>query len=96
MTKHLTYIKIIVLVVSSLGYERVHLSLYTVADTPFHTQEDNIYVRRIRVATSLATQVALRHPGHSYQGWGFEICYNGHKCCKHWFVDTHTCRKLLD
>ena len=27
---------------SSLGYERVYLPLYKVADTPFHIQEDNM------------------------------------------------------
>ena len=27
-----------------LGYERVYLPLYRVADTPFHIQEDDIYI----------------------------------------------------
>ena len=29
----------------SLEFERVYLSLHEVADTPFHIQEDDIYIR---------------------------------------------------
>ena len=35
------------------GYERVYLTLYKVADTPFHIQGDDIYPGRILTATIL-------------------------------------------
>ena len=39
------YDVIIINTIRPLGYERVYLPLYKVADTPFHIQGDDIYVQ---------------------------------------------------
>ena len=43
-----------------LGYERVYLPLYKVADTPFHTQWDDILREQIYISTDSAGKVLRR------------------------------------